>query len=191
VMTKDEVDAIRKRSKASGSGPWVTDYNEMAKKTVVRRASKKWPLDAELAEAVNNDGDSLPKMQAAPPMPSFAPVLPALPEPEPAPASDDGDLGPQPAPQTPQDAPPAPEPVQAAPKPQKPVRGPSATPQSVLEAEVISAGHTFARFIQWAEATDIIKDATSYADFSQIPKNDCLRALQFKADFLKALAEGV
>lgn len=32
VMTKDEVDAIRKRSKASSSGPWVTDYAEMGKK---------------------------------------------------------------------------------------------------------------------------------------------------------------
>ena len=40
VMQKDDVDAIRKRSKASSSGPWVTDYNEMAKKTVFRRASK-------------------------------------------------------------------------------------------------------------------------------------------------------
>ncbi len=51
VMTKEEIDGIRKRSKAGNSGPWVTDYNEMAKKTVVRRASKKWPLDAEIAEA--------------------------------------------------------------------------------------------------------------------------------------------
>jgi len=32
VMTKGEIDAIKKRSRASGSGPWVTDYNEMAKK---------------------------------------------------------------------------------------------------------------------------------------------------------------
>ena len=31
-MTKDEVDAVRVRSRASSSGPWVTDYDEMAKK---------------------------------------------------------------------------------------------------------------------------------------------------------------
>jgi len=43
VMTKGEVDDIRKRSKASSSGPWVTDYAEMGKKTVVRRAFKWLP----------------------------------------------------------------------------------------------------------------------------------------------------
>lgn len=57
VMTRDEIEGIRKRSKAGNNGPWITDWNEMAKKTVCRRASKKWPLDAELAEALN-DADS-------------------------------------------------------------------------------------------------------------------------------------
>jgi recombination protein RecT len=71
VMTKEEIDAIRKRSRASGAGPWVTDYNEMAKKTVVRRSSKKWPLDAELAEALN-DADSGVTVKD-PPQPSFKP----------------------------------------------------------------------------------------------------------------------
>ena len=55
VMTKGEVDAIRKRSKASGSGPWVTDYNEMAKKTVFRRASKWITLSPEVADAMENE----------------------------------------------------------------------------------------------------------------------------------------
>ena len=55
VMTKDEIDAIRKRSRASGSGPWVTDYNEMAKKTVFRRASKWITLSPELADAFEKD----------------------------------------------------------------------------------------------------------------------------------------
>lgn len=55
VMTKDEVDAIRKRSKAGTSGPWVTDYNEMAKKTVFRRASKWIKLSPEQREAIEKD----------------------------------------------------------------------------------------------------------------------------------------
>ncbi len=46
-MAKAEVDAIRARSMASGSGPWVTDYNEMAKKTVLRRHCKGLPLSEE------------------------------------------------------------------------------------------------------------------------------------------------
>jgi recombination protein RecT len=55
VMTKGEIDAIKKRSKASGSGPWVTDYNEMAKKTVFRRASKWITLSPEVADAMENE----------------------------------------------------------------------------------------------------------------------------------------
>ncbi len=51
-MVKAEVDAIRKRSRANGSGPWVTDYDEMAKKTAVRRLSKYLPLSPELARAM-------------------------------------------------------------------------------------------------------------------------------------------
>ena len=69
VMTKDEIDGIRKRSKASGSGPWVTDYNEMAKKTVVRRSSKKWPLDPEVDDAINQaDGFVAPKPETIKPI---------------------------------------------------------------------------------------------------------------------------
>jgi recombination protein RecT len=44
VMTKPAIDAIRKRSRASGSGPWVTDYGEMCRKTVVRRLFKYLPV---------------------------------------------------------------------------------------------------------------------------------------------------
>jgi len=39
VMTVEEVNYIRARSKAKDSGPWVTDFGEMWKKTCVRRAS--------------------------------------------------------------------------------------------------------------------------------------------------------
>ena len=55
VMQKDDVDAIRKRSKASSSGPWVTDYNEMAKKTVFRRASKWVKLSPEQRDVIEKD----------------------------------------------------------------------------------------------------------------------------------------
>jgi len=55
VMTKDEVEAIRKRSRAGKSGPWVTDWGEMAKKTVVRRLSKMLPLSSEIMDYVSAD----------------------------------------------------------------------------------------------------------------------------------------
>lgn len=57
VMTRDEVESIRKRSRAAGSGPWVTDWNEMAKKTVFRRLSKWLPLSPEFRDAVDADDD--------------------------------------------------------------------------------------------------------------------------------------
>lgn len=60
VMTRAEIDGIRGRSKAKNSGPWVTDYAEMAKKTVVRRLCKGLPLSTELENAlaldVQNEG---------------------------------------------------------------------------------------------------------------------------------------
>jgi recombination protein RecT len=54
-MTKDEVDAIRKRSKAANDGPWVTDYVQMGKKTVVKRDCKMLPQTPELTAAIELD----------------------------------------------------------------------------------------------------------------------------------------
>lgn len=54
-MTIAEVNAIRQRSKASTKGPWVTDFAEMAKKTVVRRLCKYLPMTPEAAEAVERN----------------------------------------------------------------------------------------------------------------------------------------
>lgn len=53
VMSKAAVNAIRARSKASGSGPWVTDYEEMARKTVIRRLFKYLPVSVEMAQALD------------------------------------------------------------------------------------------------------------------------------------------
>ena len=50
-MTKPQIDAIRARSASGTAGPWVTDYAEMAKKTVLRRLAKMLPLSPEKAEA--------------------------------------------------------------------------------------------------------------------------------------------
>ena len=52
VMTKKQVDAIRARSKASETGAWVTDYIQMARKTLIIRLCKYLPLSIELARAV-------------------------------------------------------------------------------------------------------------------------------------------
>lgn len=57
VMSKPEVDAVRRRSQASSNGPWVTDFEAMAEKTVIRRAFNRGmlPRSVEVANAVAHD----------------------------------------------------------------------------------------------------------------------------------------
>lgn len=45
VMSKEQVDHIRSKSRSSGNGPWVSDYDEMAKKTVIKRLCKMLPYN--------------------------------------------------------------------------------------------------------------------------------------------------
>lgn len=66
TMTKDEVDAIRKRSRSGNSGPWVTDYGEMAKKTTLRRLCKLLPLSSEVAEHIDKDQDIVREIDVTP-----------------------------------------------------------------------------------------------------------------------------
>ena len=57
VMSVDEVEKIRQRSKSPNKGPWVTDLNEMRKKTAFRRLSKWIPLSPKIVEALDSDDD--------------------------------------------------------------------------------------------------------------------------------------
>jgi len=57
VMSREEVDKVRSRSKAGNNGPWVTDFDEMGKKTAFRRHSKWLPLSTELREVIERDDD--------------------------------------------------------------------------------------------------------------------------------------
>ena len=59
LMSYGDVERIRDRSKAGGSGPWVTDWAEMAKKTVFKRMSKWLPRSPELVRAIESDDDTI------------------------------------------------------------------------------------------------------------------------------------
>lgn len=69
VMTAQEVEAVRKRSKAANNGPWVTDYEAMAKKTVIRRAFPYLPVSVEAMNAAasdDTDGGFVDQLEHAP-----------------------------------------------------------------------------------------------------------------------------
>lgn len=55
VMSRADVDAVKKQSKAGTNGPWVSHYDEMAKKTVIRRLFKYLPVSIEMQTAVSLD----------------------------------------------------------------------------------------------------------------------------------------
>lgn len=95
VMSKDDIESVRKRSRASNNGPWVTDFSEMSKKTVFRRMSKWLTLSPELRDAVEADDESMEEQRFAaalavgssfelPPStgPTFLPVKRAKPVPD-------------------------------------------------------------------------------------------------------------
>jgi recombination protein RecT len=79
IMSKYDVDQIRAKSKSSKSGPWVDFYDEMAKKTVVKRLIKYLPMSVELSRAtslddradgeidvIDVDGIELPEIEVTP-----------------------------------------------------------------------------------------------------------------------------
>ena len=55
VMSRAEIERVRAKSRAGQSGPWVDHFEEMAKKTVIRRLFKYLPVSIELAGAVEQD----------------------------------------------------------------------------------------------------------------------------------------
>ena len=55
VMSRAEIEKVRASSKAGNSGPWSSHWDEMAKKTVIRRLFKYLPVSIEAVRAVEID----------------------------------------------------------------------------------------------------------------------------------------
>ncbi len=166
IMTKTEVDRIRNRSRAGKSGPWVTDYEEMAKKTVFRRASKWIVLSPEVQDALDKEDDRLPhtaslvaEIQTIPDEPE------ALPEPE-APAQI-VDLQPE----------------------AHPVTDGKKSAQEEIADLVLSNGYTFDVFVSWGVGSGNVRNADEMPDFDSIPHDLARRLLRNKSGLLKGLAD--
>lgn len=54
-MPIEEIEKRRKRSKAANNGPWVTDFEEMGKKTVIRHIFKYLPVSVEIMRDITKD----------------------------------------------------------------------------------------------------------------------------------------
>jgi recombination protein RecT len=91
VMSRDEIEAIQKRSKAGSAGPWITDWNEMAKKTVFRRLSKWITLSPEYHDILERDFDSFSGLN----QPSSKSIIPPPPLKKTAPITVEAKVEPQ------------------------------------------------------------------------------------------------
>lgn len=169
VMTVEEVEAIRSRSRAGQNGPWVSDWNEMAKKTVFRRLSKWLPLSAEFRDAVEADEEELPPVVEARSTPLVAVVdsgfeLPPVSENDDVPdESAKAQAGLAPARET---------------TPAKEPEAKAETPQAELMLVVTGVGFNFDVFQRWGEASGSVPDASSMAGFRDLPTDVCKRLLK-------------
>ena len=57
-MPKYKIERMRARSKSKDSGPWVTDYAMMSRKTAIRRLMHYLPLTNQMAEAIRIDEEN-------------------------------------------------------------------------------------------------------------------------------------
>lgn len=57
VMSIEEVEKIRNISRAKNSTTWKDHWGEMAKKTVIRRISKRLPMNTDVEQVINRDDE--------------------------------------------------------------------------------------------------------------------------------------
>jgi recombinational DNA repair protein RecT len=80
-----DIERIRRKSKAADDGPWVTDFDEMCRKTALHRLCKNLPQSRELS--VGLEADTRADM-GLPPTRDLGPSVDILPEPDPEPMTE-------------------------------------------------------------------------------------------------------
>lgn len=57
IMRHDEIEKVRNVSRAKNGGPWKDWWDEMAKKTAIRRLSKRLPMSSDLEAVITRDDE--------------------------------------------------------------------------------------------------------------------------------------
>jgi recombination protein RecT len=57
VMSRGQIEQVREVSRAKNAGPWKDWYDEMARKTVLRRLSKRLPMSTDLVQTLEHDNE--------------------------------------------------------------------------------------------------------------------------------------
>jgi recombination protein RecT len=179
VMTMDDIAAIRARSRAKDSGPWVTDYNEMAKKTVFRRLSKWIPISAEFRDAIDHDADQLEDKRFEAAKPVFSPTAPVLFQGEPQQALPDAQNG------TVEPSEPQPSVNTADAQAESPAG--DVGPQDELGRLIVGSGYTWDQFAAWVRELGIV-DLSDVNSFGEMSAASAERLLKSKAGMLEQLA---
>ena len=68
IMTKAQIDQVKRASKSSGSGPWKDWEEEMCRKSVLKRHAKSLPMSTEVGDIIqrDNEGDAFEAAMSAP-----------------------------------------------------------------------------------------------------------------------------
>jgi recombination protein RecT len=76
IMNRRQVDQVRGVSRSKNSGPWTTWWEEMWRKSVIRRLAKRLPLSTDLDGVLHDDDTEFPTEPAQAPAATPAPAEP-------------------------------------------------------------------------------------------------------------------
>ena len=181
-------------SKAKDADAWKKSWNEMAKKTVIRRHSKRWPLSGEIAAAFSDEAEERPQSFSRPSL-NGGDLVEVISKPEPE--IDDGegtDLGPQGSEpnSAPADAPPksiAKLTAEAMKVAGTIMKGPEPNVTSAELARIVTeAGFTFDHFQKFMAVSGNHEDPSSLTGFDALSPDLAKRLIRAKVGLLRELA---